>query len=134
MTIWGYISTRRPYYSFLISQNSHTNSNSVIPQSTGKLQNLPQISWFTPVLGVPLPLGFELFCLKALHHLRNASTFMVCLSKKKLGSIPPMIGHYILGIVTHLLDVHHSSSKLTCKPAMRPMPIGHRLAGQARVT
>ena len=52
MTVWGYISTRRPYYSFLISQNSHTNSNSVIPQSTGKLQNLPQISWFSPVLGV----------------------------------------------------------------------------------
>ena len=57
-------------------------------QTTGKLQDLSEISWFAWVFWLVL-VGYVLCCLKASHHWKNVSTLMVCLGKKQLG----MVGH-----------------------------------------
>ena len=54
-------------------------------------QILPEISWFTWVFGLFLLLLCWLCCLKALYHWKNASTLMIRLGKKKLGTTSPWI-------------------------------------------
>ena len=94
------------FYVMFLAQTDHQSSGIFsMVKCTGKLQNLSEISWFAWVFWLVLCGLCSWFCVvwRLFTVWKNASTWMVCLGKKQLGSTSPWI---VPWLVTHMEHLH----------------------------